>query len=54
MNAAGAAPPDLRGRQRPDRMFTLLGKLITGLEWIASSAYLRRPEARSVVATSSW
>ena len=48
MNAAGAAPPDLRGRQRPDRMFTLLGKLITSLEWIASSAYLRRPQARSV------
>jgi ferredoxin-NADP reductase len=37
-----AAPPDLRGRQRPDRLFTLLGKLITGLEWIASGAYIRR------------
>jgi ferredoxin-NADP reductase len=43
-----AAPPDLRGRQRPDRMFTLLGKLITSLEWIASGAYIRRPQAQPV------
>ena len=43
-----AAPPDLRGRQRPDRMFTLLGKLITSLEWIAGGAYIRRPQPQQV------
>ncbi|HJT02231.1 MAG TPA: PDR/VanB family oxidoreductase [Pseudonocardiaceae bacterium] len=48
MNAAGAAPPDLRGRQRPDRMFTLLGKLITSLEWIASGGYIRRRPPQEV------
>lgn len=41
-NVDHLAPPDLRGRQRPDRMFILLGKLITGLEWLASGSYIRR------------
>jgi ferredoxin-NADP reductase len=36
------APPDLRGRQRPDRLFAALGALITSLEWISSGAYIRR------------
>lgn len=42
------APPDLRGRQRPDRLFTALGALITGLEWISSGAYIRRPQPQQV------
>ena len=48
MDPTDIAPPDLRGRQRPDRLFTLLGKLITSLEWIASGAYIRRPQAQQV------
>jgi len=40
------APPDLRGREYPDRLFMLLGKLITILEWLASGSYIRRPQAR--------
>ncbi|HEX6403995.1 MAG TPA: PDR/VanB family oxidoreductase [Pseudonocardiaceae bacterium] len=43
-----AAPPDLRGRQRPDRMFTLLGKLITSLEWLSSGGYIRRRQPQQV------
>jgi ferredoxin-NADP reductase len=42
------APPDLRGRQRPDRLFTLLGRLITGLEWLASGGYIRRRPPQQV------
>ncbi len=48
MDADRLAPPDLRGRQRPDRLFALLGALITSLEWIASGAYIRRPQPRQV------
>jgi ferredoxin-NADP reductase len=29
-------------------LFTLLGKLITSLEWITSGAYIRRPQAQHV------
>ena len=46
MGADTVAPPDLRGRQHPDRLFTLLGKLITVLEWLASGSYIRRPQAQ--------
>lgn len=42
------APPDLRGRQRPDRLFAALGALISGLEWISSGSYIRRPQPRQV------
>ncbi|MGH3669184.1 MAG: PDR/VanB family oxidoreductase [Pseudonocardiaceae bacterium] len=42
------APPDLRGRQRPYRMFGVLGKLITSLEWISSGAYIRRRQPQLV------
>ncbi|HET9257891.1 MAG TPA: PDR/VanB family oxidoreductase [Pseudonocardiaceae bacterium] len=42
MDTSPLAPPDLRGCPRPDRMFTALGKLITGLEWIAQGGYRRR------------
>lgn len=48
MNATDAAPPDLRGRQRPDRMFTLLGKLITGLEWLSNGGYIGRRQPQRV------
>lgn len=48
MDADSPAPPDLRGRPRPDRMFTVLGKLITGLEWIAIGGYIRRRAPRQV------
>ncbi len=50
MDAAqtAAAPPDLRGRQRPDRLFTALGALISGLEWISSGAYIRRRQPQQV------
>ena len=48
VNADHFAPPDLRGRQRPDRMFTLLGKLITVLEWLASGSYIRRRPPQQV------
>ena len=48
MGANVVAPPDLRGRQHPDRLFMLLGKLITILEWLASGSYIRRPQARPV------
>lgn len=40
-------PPDLRGRARPDRMFRILGALITGYESLSIGAYLRpRPTQR--------
>jgi hypothetical protein len=45
---SNVVPPDLRGRQRPDRMFTLLGKLITGLEWLAIGGYFRRHPPQQV------
>jgi ferredoxin-NADP reductase len=48
MDADRLAPPDLRGRQRPDRLFSLLGTLITSLEWISSGAYIRRPQPQQV------
>lgn len=48
MDTGQPAPPDLGGRQRPDRLFTLLGKLITGLEWLAIGGYLRRRPPRQV------
>jgi ferredoxin-NADP reductase len=48
MDTDSLAPPDLRGRPRPDRMFTALGKLITGLEWIAHGGYIRRRAPRPV------
>lgn len=46
--AVAAPPPDLRGRERPDRMFTILGKLITILELIASGSYIRRRPPQQV------
>jgi ferredoxin-NADP reductase len=48
MERQTVAPPDLRGRQRPDQLFSLLGKLITILEWLASGSYIRRPQPQPV------
>ncbi|MGH3788543.1 MAG: PDR/VanB family oxidoreductase [Pseudonocardiaceae bacterium] len=48
MGTDRVVPSDLRGRQRPDRLFTVLGALITSLEWIASGAYIRRPQTQQV------
>ncbi|MGH3883357.1 MAG: PDR/VanB family oxidoreductase [Pseudonocardiaceae bacterium] len=41
-------PPDLRGRQRPDRLFRALGALVTGYESLTSSSYRRRPATQHV------
>ncbi len=43
-----SAPPDLRGRQRPDRLFRALGALVTGYEWLTSGGYRRRPATQHV------
>jgi ferredoxin-NADP reductase len=48
IDAHHPAPPDLRGRQRPDRLFKALGALITSLEWISSGAYIHRPQPQQV------
>ncbi|MGB8961264.1 MAG: PDR/VanB family oxidoreductase [Pseudonocardiaceae bacterium] len=42
-----AVPPDLRGRARPDRMFRILGALITFYDWL-TAAFSRRPPTRRV------
>ncbi|MGH4007287.1 MAG: oxidoreductase, partial [Pseudonocardiaceae bacterium] len=41
-------PPDLRGRQRPDRLFRALGALVTGYEYLTSGAYRRRPATQHI------
>ncbi|MFN2478168.1 MAG: 2Fe-2S iron-sulfur cluster-binding protein [Pseudonocardiaceae bacterium] len=47
MGTEWVAPPDLRGRQRADRMFRALGTLITSYDWL-TAAYSRRPPTRRV------
>ncbi|MPZ67367.1 MAG: 2Fe-2S iron-sulfur cluster binding domain-containing protein [Pseudonocardiaceae bacterium] len=41
-------PPDLRGRAHADRMFRMLGALVTGYEWLANGAHSRRPSTQRV------
>jgi hypothetical protein len=48
MDAHRAAPPDLRGRQRPDRLFRALGALVSGYDWLTSGSYLRRRPTQQV------
>ncbi|MGH3901907.1 MAG: PDR/VanB family oxidoreductase [Pseudonocardiaceae bacterium] len=43
-----SVPPDLRGRQHPDRLFRALGTFVTGYEWLISGAYRRRPATQHV------
>ncbi len=43
-----SAPPDLRGRQHPDRLFRAVGALVTGYEWLTSGACRRRPAPHHV------
>jgi ferredoxin-NADP reductase len=43
------APPDLRGRGHPDRLFRALGGLIDGYEWLTCGASLHRRPARKVI-----
>ena len=43
-----SVPTDLRGRQRPDRLFRALGAFVTGYEWLTSGSYRRRPATRHV------
>jgi ferredoxin-NADP reductase len=42
MDSEWVAPPDLRGRPHPDRLFTALGALVTAYEWLTSGAHRRR------------
>jgi ferredoxin-NADP reductase len=48
MGTEWVAPPDLRGRKRPDRLFKAVGALITGYALFASGAYRRRPATQQV------
>jgi ferredoxin-NADP reductase len=48
MDAHRVAPPDLRGRQRPDRLFRALGALVSGYDWLTSGAYRRRRPTQQV------
>jgi ferredoxin-NADP reductase len=48
MDAHLVAPPDLRGRQRPDRLFRALGALVSAYDWLTSGSYLRRPPTQRV------
>lgn len=48
MDTEWDVPPDLRGRQHPDRLFRALGALISTYELITNGAYLRRPPTQRV------
>jgi ferredoxin-NADP reductase len=48
MDTHRVAPPDLRGRQHPDRLFRAIGAFITGYELLTNGAYLRRPATQHV------
>ncbi|MGH3871100.1 MAG: PDR/VanB family oxidoreductase [Pseudonocardiaceae bacterium] len=48
MGTHRSAPPDLRGRRHPDRLFRALGALVTGYEWLTSAGLRRRPATRQV------
>ena len=50
MDTEWATPPDLRGRQRADRMFRALGGLITFYDWL-TAAFAHRPPTRGSTAT---
>lgn len=47
MDTEWVTPPDLRGRQRADRMFRTLGALITFYDWL-TAAFSQRPPTRRV------
>ncbi|MGH3780091.1 MAG: PDR/VanB family oxidoreductase [Pseudonocardiaceae bacterium] len=47
MSTEWVTPPDLRGRQRADRMFRSLGALITFYDWL-TAAFSQRPPTRRV------
>ncbi len=47
MGTEWVTPPDLRGRQRADRMFRTLGGLITFYDWL-TAAFAHRPPTRRV------
>jgi len=47
MGTEWVTPPDLRGRQRSDRMFRGLGTLITFYDWL-TAAFAHRPPIRRV------
>ncbi len=47
MDTEWVTPPDLRGRQRADRMFRALGTLITFYDWL-TAAFAQRPPIRRV------
>jgi ferredoxin-NADP reductase len=47
MGTEWVTPPDLRGRQRADRMFRALGTLITFYDWL-TAAFAHRPPIRGV------
>jgi ferredoxin-NADP reductase len=47
MGTEWVTPPDLRGRQRGDRMFRALGTLITFYDWL-TAAFAHRPPIRRV------
>jgi ferredoxin-NADP reductase len=47
MGTEWVTPPDLRGRQRADRMFRALGTLITFYDWL-TAAFAQRPPIRRV------
>lgn len=47
MGTEWGVPPDLRGRQRADRMYRALGALITSYDWL-TAAYSRRPPTRRI------
>lgn len=48
MDSEWVTPPDLRGRQHPDRLFTALGALVTAYEWLTSGAHRRRRPVQHV------
>jgi ferredoxin-NADP reductase len=47
MDTEWVTPPDLRGRQRADRMFRALGTLITFYDWL-TAAFAHRPPIRGI------
>ena len=48
MHTEWVAPPDLRGRRHPDRLFRAIGAVVSGYEWLTSVASLRRAPTQRV------
>ncbi|MGH3772788.1 MAG: PDR/VanB family oxidoreductase [Pseudonocardiaceae bacterium] len=48
MGPEWVAPPDLRGRQHPDRLFRAIGAVVAGYGWLTSGSYRRRPPTQRV------